>query len=204
MILGVMNRLKLPLILGSASPRRLDLLRAAGFNPSVQVPDIDESVLTSESPEAYVERLAISKAHSIEEESIEEESIEEESVWIVAGDTIVVLDGQILGKPASSDEAIHVLRQLSGREHRIVGGWCVRGSGEYYSGVEECRVWFRELSEAEILEYVNTGEPMDKAGSDAIQGGAGRFVTRFEGYWSNAVGLALIPVVSHLEKFARR
>ena len=199
MILGVMNRLTLPLILGSASPRRLDLLRAAGFNPSVQVPDIDESVLTSESPEAYVERLAISKAHSIEEESIEEES-----VWIVAGDTIVVLDGQILGKPASSDEAIHVLRQLSGREHRIVGGWCVRGSGEYYSGVEECRVWFRELSEAEILEYVNTGEPMDKAGSYAIQGGAGRFVTRFEGYWSNAVGLALIPVVSHLEKFARR
>ena len=199
MILGVMNRLKLPLILGSASPRRLDLLRAAGFNPSVQVPDIDESVLTSESPEAYVERLAISKAHSIEEESIEEES-----VWIVAGDTIVVLDGQILGKPASSDEAIHVLRQLSGREHRIVGGWCVRGSGEYYSGVEECRVWFRELSEAEILEYVNTGEPMDTAGSYAIQGGAGRFVTRFEGYWSNAVGLALIPVVSHLEKFARR
>ena len=199
MILGVMNRLKLPLILGSASPRRLDLLRAAGFNPSVRVPDIDESVLTSESPEAYVERLAISKAHSIEEESIEEES-----VWIVAGDTIVVLDGQILGKPASSDEAIHVLRQLSGREHRIVGGWCVRGSGEYYSGVEECRVWFRELSEAEILEYVNTGEPMDKAGSYAIQGGAGRFVTRFEGYWSNAVGLALIPVVSHLEKFARR
>ncbi|MDG1454587.1 MAG: Maf family protein [Planctomycetota bacterium] len=186
--------MKLPLILGSASPRRLDLLRAAGFNPSVQVPDIDESVLTSESPEAYVERLAISKAHSIEEES----------VWIVAGDTIVVFEGQILGKPVSSDEAIQVLRQLSGREHRIVGGWCVRGSGEYYSGVEECRVWFRELSEAEILEYVNTGEPMDKAGSYAIQGGAGRFVTRFEGYWSNAVGLALIPVVSHLEKFARR
>ena len=199
MILETMNRWNLPLILGSASPRRLDLLRAAGFNPKVQVPDIDESVLTAESPESYVERLAISKAHAIEEESIEEES-----VWIVAGDTIVVLDGQILGKPASSDEAIHVLRQLSGREHRIVGGWCVRGSGEYYSGVEECRVWFRELSEAEILEYVNTGEPMDKAGSYAIQGGAGRFVTRFEGYWSNAVGLALIPVVSHLEKFARR
>lgn len=194
MILETMNRWNLPLILGSASPRRLDLLRAAGFNPKVQVSDIDESVLPAESPESYVERLAISKAHAIEEESVS----------IVAGDTIVVLDGKILGKPASSDEAIHVLGQLSGREHRIVGGWCVRGSGEYYSGVEECRVWFRELSEAEILEYVNTGEPMDKAGSYAIQGGAGRFVTRFEGYWSNAVGLALIPVVSHLEKFARR
>ncbi|NCG13787.1 MAG: septum formation protein Maf [Proteobacteria bacterium] len=189
-----MNRWNLPLILGSASPRRLDLLRAAGFNPKVQVSDIDESVLPAESPESYVERLAISKAHAIEEESVS----------IVAGDTIVVLDGKILGKPASSDEAIHVLGQLSGREHRIVGGWCVRGSGEYYSGVEECRVWFRELSEVEIFEYVNTGEPMDKAGSYAIQGGAGRFVTRFEGYWSNAVGLALIPVVSHLEKFARR
>lgn len=194
MILETMNRWNLPLILGSASPRRLDLLRAAGFNPKVQVSDIDESVLPAESPESYVERLAISKAHAIEEESVS----------IVAGDTIVVLDGQILGKPASSDEAIHVLGQLSGREHRIVGGWCVRGSGEYYSGVEECRVWFRELSEVEIFEYVNTGEPMDKAGSYAIQGGAGRFVTRFEGYWSNAVGLALIPVVSHLEKFARR
>ncbi len=194
MILETMNRWNLPLILGSASPRRLDLLRAAGFNPKVQVSDIDESVLPAESPESYVERLAISKAHAIEEESVS----------IVAGDTIVVLDGKILGKPASSDEAIHVLGQLSGREHRIVGGWCVRGSGEYYSGVEECRVWFRELSEVEIFEYVNTGEPMDKAGSYAIQGGAGRFVTRFEGYWSNAVGLALIPVVSHLEKFARR
>jgi septum formation protein len=193
-ILETMNRWNLPLILGSASPRRLDLLRAAGFNPKVQVSDIDESVLPAESPESYVERLAISKAHAIEEESVS----------IVAGDTIVVLDGKILGKPASSDEAIHVLGQLSGREHRIVGGWCVRGSGEYYSGVEECRVWFRELSEVEIFEYVNTGEPMDKAGSYAIQGGAGRFVTRFEGYWSNAVGLALIPVVSHLEKFARR
>ncbi len=179
-----MNRSEIPLLLASASPRRLDLLQAAGFCPQVRIPDVDETPLPGESALALVERLALSKAKSIAVAD-----------WItVAGDTVVEIRGQILGKPETPAEAVRMLKKLSGSSHRIIGGWCVCKGDRIFYGVEQCLVEFRTLDSAESDAYVESGEPSDKAGSYAIQGGASDFVRQFRGYWSNAIGLPLIPV----------
>jgi len=179
-----MNRSEIPLILASASPRRRDLLQAAGFRPQIRIPAVDETPLKGETARALVERLAVEKA----------KSVSSEEAVIIAGDTVVQRDGEILGKPSSPKEAVRMLESLSGRSHQIIGGWCVRKGRQLCHGVEVCEVEFRTLESSEISEYVHSGEPMDKAGAYAIQGGAGRFVTAFKGYWSNAIGLPLIPV----------
>ncbi|MAJ29066.1 septum formation protein Maf [bacterium TMED181] len=184
-----MNRSEIPLLLASASPRRLDLLRAAGFKPQVRIPEVDESPRLNETAVGLVERLAITKAKSIGEKE-----------WLtVAGDTVVEIRGEILGKPESPEEAVRMLEKLSGSTHRIIGGWCVLRGERIYHGVEQCLVEFRTLQSDEIDAYVESGEPSDKAGSYAIQGGAGGFVRRFSGFWSNAIGLPLIPVTSAVE-----
>jgi len=170
------------------------LLRAAGFDPSVQVPGVDEKAFPGESPEKMVIRLSIEKA----------KAINATDELIVAGDTIVAIDDIKLGKPDSPTRAMDMLSRLSGRVHRIVGGWCVRKGEEIYHGVEVCHVGFRRLAPSEIVEYVESGEPMDKAGGYGIQGAAGAFVSQFSGFRSTAIGLPLIPVTFSVEHLSRR
>ncbi len=169
------------LVLASGSPRRLTLLRDAGFDPEVRVPPVDETPLAGEDPSAMVQRLALAKLHSV----------------VVAGetglaaDTAVVIDGEVLGKPHVSDRAEEMLRLLSGRTHEVVGGIAARHGGHDATGVVTTRVSFRELPDDEIRAYVTSGEPLDKAGGYAIQGGGGRFVTEVDGCLDNVVGLSL-------------
>lgn len=169
------------LVLASGSPRRLTILRDAGFEPEVRVPPVDETPLAGEEPSAMVQRLALAKLHSV----------------VVAGetglaaDTAVVVDGEGLGKPLVPDRAHEMLRRLSGRAHEVVGGIAVRHGGRDAVGVVTTRVSFRELSDDEIRVYVASGEPLDKAGGYAIQGGGSRFVTEVDGCRDNVVGLSL-------------
>jgi septum formation protein len=192
------------LVLASASPRRQEILRSAGIPFTAQAADIDETPLKDEQPRDCAERLAREKALA---------------VWrmrprdiVLGADTIVVVDGAILGKPVDCDDAARMLRLLSGRVHSVITGVCVvgavsrgsaghnalsRGSdeiletdnGQPRTASDTTLVTVNELSDAEIREYVATGEPMDKAGAYAIQGMASRWIPRIEGDYSNVVGL---------------
>jgi septum formation protein len=170
------------LILASASPRRADLLRTAGIPFTVAVANIDEREHPGEPPPAYVERLAGQKASQVE--------AGHPGAFVLAADTTVVLDGTILGKPRDTADAAHMLSLLAGRRHEVLTGVCLRGPGGFHrSDVITTGVVFAPMSAAEIASYVASGEPMDKAGSYAVQGLASRFITRIEGSYPNVVGL---------------
>ena len=162
------------------------MLEQAGFEFEVRAAGIDERVLDGEQPEAHVKRLAREKAGAV--------------AWsdgdvILAADTIVAIDGMVLGKPRDEADARRMLGLLSGREHTVLTAVCLRWGGD--SLLEEMaatRVWFARMHPEEIREYVETGEPMDKAGAYAIQGIAGRFVEGIEGSYSNVVGLPIAVV----------
>jgi septum formation protein len=171
------------LVLASASPRRAELLRAAGFDFVVRPADVDESVLGGEDPATHVRRLATVKAAAIESDAGRE--------VILGADTVVVIDEDILGKPRDEAEAADMLRRLSGREHRVLTGVAVKRGGDVRVGVDQTRVWFETLTPEEIAWYVASGEPRDKAGAYAIQGLASRFVSRIEGSHTNVVGLPI-------------
>jgi septum formation protein len=196
------------IVLASASPRRQELLRSAGISFIVQPADIDETPRPDEAPRDYAERLAREKALT---------------VWrlrpqnlVLGADTIVVIDEMILGKPVDTGDAARMLRLLSGRVHRVITGVCVIGptsSGELpvagegqvpncfeQAASENTLVTMNELSDAEIRDYVATGEPMDKAGAYAIQGMASRWIQRIEGDYSNVVGLPVALVYSLLQR----
>ena len=180
-----------PLILASASPRRAELLRAAGFAFEVRPFHIDESIHDGEPPRAYVRRLAAEKARVAAAAAA--------GRYVLAADTAVVVDEEILGKPEGAVDAARMLRRLAGRAHHVLTGVClVSPEGAANPGmrshVEETTVEFAPLSTAEIEWYVATGEPMDKAGAYAIQGFASRFVQRIHGSYSNVVGLPVSPV----------
>ena len=176
------------LILASASPRRADLLREAGIDVEIQPANVDEDVAPHELPEAYVCRVAEAKARAI--------SGREPGRLVLAADTAVVVDGEILGKPTGSEDAARMLRLLSGRTHQVVSGVCLLKDHERVveTVVEVSTVEFAALSAAEIAWYVGSGESMDKAGGYGIQGLASRFVTRIEGSYSNVVGLPIAVV----------
>ena len=179
------------LILASASPRRADLLRAAGIKVDVRPANVDEAVRPGEPPEQYACRLAREKALAI--------SIRSPGRLILGADTVVVVNGLILGKPNDADDAIRMLRLLSGRRHDVITGVALvapdGASGPRVdSRAEATAVEFAPLSDSEIEWYVASGEPMDKAGGYAIQGLASRFVTRVEGSYSNVVGLPIALV----------
>jgi septum formation protein len=181
------------LVLASASPRRAELLRAAGMAFDVRVADVDETQSVGETPDAYVERLAIAKAVAIAEQG--------EPRAVLGADTTVVVDGVVLGKPIDAGDATRMLRLLSGRTHLVLTGVAliapaVAGQATRPRRARVCttRVTFAPLCEAELSWYVASGEPMDKAGAYAIQGLASRFVTRIDGSYSNVVGLP----VSHV------
>lgn len=180
----------LKLILASGSPRRAELLRSAGLDFEIIVPDIDEAARPGEAPDAFVCRTAREKA----------ESIPASDAIILAADTAVVDGEQILGKPSDAKDAAGMLRSLSGRTHEVMTGVCLRYPEQTVCFHIETRVTFRELSDQEIADYVASGEPMDKAGAYAIQGGAAKMVRRVEGSYSNVVGLPLCEVIEKLEK----
>jgi septum formation protein len=177
------------LLLASASPRRAGLLTAAGFCFDAVPADVDEQVLPGEDPEAHVLRLARAKARAVR-------SAAPDSV-ILGADTVVLVDGEILGKPADDAQAASMLRRLSGRSHEVLTGVVVRRSSHERSGVERTSVRFLPLSDREIAWYISTGEARDKAGAYGAQGLASRFVERIDGSYTNVVGLP-VPLVCRL------
>jgi septum formation protein len=169
------------LVLASSSPRRVELLRAAGFDFVVRPALVDESVPPGEDAEVHVRRLALAKAGAVEYDSKNE--------IVLAADTVVVIDDQILGKPADDEDAGAMLRRLSGRAHEVVSGVTVRRGDASTCVVERTRVQFAPLASHDIAWYLASGEHRDKAGAYAIQGRASRFVERIDGSYSNVVGL---------------
>jgi len=174
------------LILASASPRRAEILRDAGYHFTVVSSAIDETPFAGESPHDLVLRLAEAKAELAAARAVG-------PAIIIAADTEVVLDSHIFGKPRSSDDARRMLTKLSGRSHSVLTGVAVvrLPDAERISFVETTLVQFAPLSDEEITRYLATGEPYDKAGAYAIQGYAARYIPRIEGCYFNVVGLPL-------------
>jgi nucleoside triphosphate pyrophosphatase len=162
------------LILASASPRRAELLTAAGFEFDVIPADVDETPIPGEDPMQYALRVS--------------------GAVVLAADTVVVADGEILGKPGDSADARRMLRLLAGRAHDVHTGVVVHQGTAERAEVVTTRVWFHALDESEIAWYVESGEPDGKAGAYAIQGRAARFIERIDGSWSNVVGLPVATV----------
>jgi len=201
------------LVLASASPRRQELLRNAGISFTVQSADVDETPLAGESPRDCAARLAREKALAVWQTRPQD--------TVLGADTVVVVDGTILGKPSDREDAARMLRRLSGRVHEVITGVCVvtslasgrlpisveevaqfpglaeaarPGAPQIRSRYETTLVTMCELSDEEIQAYIASGEPMDKAGAYAIQGIASRWIPRIEGDYSNVVGLPVALV----------
>ena len=176
------------LILASASPRRAELLRSAGYAFEVLPADVEESPRVGEAAEAYTVRVATDKAcHTAR-------AIDDASAVIIAADTEVVAAGAILGKPADEAHAAAMLRLLSGAAHDVLTALVISSAGQLVSEVVTTRVWFAPLSNDDIAWYVASGEPSGKAGAYAIQGLGARFIERIDGSWSNVVGLPIHSV----------
>lgn len=175
------------LVLASASPRRSELLAAAGLSFIVDAASLDETPLQGETPPACVERLAIMKARAV--------LPRHPSDAVLGADTTVVLDGQMLGKPVDDADAVEMLRKLSGRAHEVLTGVALATAWAERSIVERTTVQMAELSDDEIAWYVASGEPRDKAGAYAVQGLASRFIPRLEGSYSNVVGLPVAAIL---------
>ncbi len=178
------------LILASSSPRRRELLCAAGIEHRVQAASVDETPLAGEEPVLFVQRLAREKASAIH---LAKDDI------ILGADTIVCLQGQVFGKPSDSSDAVRMLRRLSGRAHWVFTGICLRSRQREIVDVVGTEVFFDELTDHEIISYVETGEPLDKAGAYAIQGFASKFVREIRGCYQNVVGLPVSRVYRHFE-----
>jgi septum formation protein len=192
------------LVLASASPRRAELLRAAGFVFDTLPVDVDEHVVPGETPQAYVLRLAMEKSRRALE-ALTRLSIPTQTPTVVLGaDTAVVIGGRILGKPSDADDARSMLRQLSGRTHEVLTGLSLRAQGWERSHVEATSVRFSPLTDADVEWYVQSGEGRDKAGAYAIQGLASRFIPRIEGSYSNVVGLPVAAVHELVAEIASR
>lgn len=187
------------LVLASASPRRADLLRAAGFTFDVRPVDVDESRLPDEAPDTYVLRVARDKARAA--------LARHPGDIVLAADTTVALGDPatagveprvILAKPADAADAARMLRELSGRAHEVLTGVVITTTEREIQFVDSTRVWFDVLSDEDIDWYVSSGEPMDKAGGYAIQGLASRFIPRIAGSYANVVGLPVARVSAAL------
>ena len=174
-------------VLASQSPRRRELLDLIGIVHEVRPADIDESYQAGETPREHAERLARGKVTALEPG---------EDVVTIGSDTIVVVDGEILGKPRDRAQAAEMLRLLSGRSHVVMTGVAVAWRGRLASAVEEVGVTFRALNDDEIRRYIDTGEPMDKAGAYGIQGFGATIVQRVDGDYFAVMGLALNRLVA--------
>jgi septum formation protein len=180
------------LVLASASPRRRELLEAAGIPFDVDTADVDETRIRGEDAPAYVERLARLKAETV--------AARHPTRAVLGADTAVVIGEEVLGKPTGAPDAAAMLRRLSGGAHEVLTGLALCWSGTTSARVDRTVVHMAELSDADITWYVATGEPMDKAGAYAIQGLASRFITRIEGSYGTVVGLPVASVLQLLER----
>jgi len=181
------------LVLASASPRRRELLRAAGFSFDVIVPDVDERRLPGEPPARYVDRVARAKA--------EWGRTNVAGAVILAADTVVTIGAEVLGKPADEPDARRMLGCLSGKEHQVLTGVAVASRERVETAVVRTAVTFAELSPEDLNWYLASREPFDKAGAYAIQGLASRFVTRVAGSYSNVVGLPVAETAAILRRY---
>jgi nucleoside triphosphate pyrophosphatase len=179
-------------ILASSSPRRRELLNLVGIDHEVRPSNIDETMHAGETPRGHVERLAREKASAVADAK--------SSTITIAADTIVVVDGEVLGKPADVNVAKRMLKKLSGREHTVLTAVAVSRGGDLRSSVEDVTVSFRQIDDNEIEGYVETGEPMDKAGAYGIQGFGATIVERVEGDYFAVMGLPLVRLVALLEQ----
>jgi len=181
-------------ILASSSPRRRELLAACGITPDIVVPNCDETAQLGEAPVRLVERLAALKASWV--------AGRYPRAWVLGGDTIVVLGGEILGKPTDRAHAIEMLGRMQGAMHEVWGAFALvrQESGEIVVASHRSRVSMMPMSPARIKAYVATGEPLDKAGSYALQGIGAGFVEAVEGSHSNVIGLNLAAVLGALEE----
>ena len=177
-------------ILASGSPRRHELLNLVGIQHEVRPANIDETIRPRETPRRHAERLARDKASAV--------ATRDPNLVTIGADTIVVINGKVLGKPASVDQAAAMLRQLSGREHTVVTAIAVSRGRKLRSAVEEVRVKFRSLRADEIDAYIATGEPMDKAGAYGIQGYGATIVECVDGDYFSVMGLSLVRLVGLL------
>ncbi len=181
------------LVLASASPRRVEILRSAGIEFLHRPVEVPEQPFPGETAPEHVLRLARAKA---------EAAPLGEGEVVLGADTVVVVDGRILGKPADAAQARRMLSLLSGREHEVLTAICLRHRGGEVVDLESTRVRFAPLSERDIVDYVASGEPMDKAGAYAIQGLAGRFIDGIDGCYFNVVGLPIALVWRRLREIA--
>jgi len=181
-----------PIVLASRSPRRSQLLAQIGIPHEVLAVDFDEARLPGEAPRQFVERLARDKAQHARAACAG-------TTPLLAADTIVVLDGEIFGKPRDEADALAMLRALSGRSHEVMTAVAVCAGGTVRSAVSVSRVHFRELGEAECRAYWATGEPADKAGAYAVQGLGAVFIERIEGSYSGVMGLPLFETARLLQ-----
>jgi len=196
------------LVLASASPRRAELLRAAGYTFDIAPADVDERVREGEAPRDYVRRLAMEKAAAVweavarpfqgrdrgAESPALPEPLTPDDLVVLGADTAVVVGGTILGKPRDDEEAAAMLRRLSGRRHEVWTGLSLRSNAQERGLVEVTSVYMVDLSEPDIAWYVASGEGRDKAGAYGIQGLASRFIPRIDGSYTNVVGLPVAAV----------
>jgi septum formation protein len=186
---------KFPLLLASASPRRRELLASAGVPLEVCAVDVDEAVKPGESADAYLQRIVSDKLAA----ACGKPQAANCAAVLVA-DTSVVDGTTIMGKPADDDDARRMLSALAGREHRVMTRFAIEGDGLEHAQTVTTKVWFRQLSAADIDRYVATGECRDKAGAYAIQGIGAMLVSRIDGSYTNVVGLPLAEVVVTLQR----
>jgi septum formation protein len=182
-------------VLASSSPRRHAILMEAGVAFDIDAPDVNEHRRADERPDQYVERVARDKAAAV--------ALRHPDRVVVAADTVVVIGDRVLGKPADASEAIRMLEALSGRDHQVLTAVAVVAPGGRRSIVDRTTVRLRHLSASEITDYVATGEPLDKAGAYAIQGGAGRFVEHLEGRLDTVIGLPLASALELVDALGR-
>ena len=184
-----------PLVLGSNSPRRRDLLAAAGFAFEIAEPAIDESALPGESAETLARRLALAKARVVAARF-------PAPACVLAADTLVVVDADVLGKPRDADEAVEMMLRIQGRTHRVLTGYAliVRALGVEERGVVESEVRMHPVDRATARAYALSGEPLDKAGGYGAQGDGGRFVAEIRGSRTNVIGLPMETVVARLAR----
>ena len=181
------------IILASASPRRKSLMDVLGLNFEIKVSDCEENIDVSHNVHDIVMSLSLQKAQSVAKTT-------DEKCIIIGADTVVSYGNEILGKPKNIDDAIRMLKLLSGKTHSVYTGFTIIDTSDNstITDYEKTDVKFRELTEKEIIEYVNTNDPLDKAGSYSIQGTASSFVEKLDGDYNNVVGLPIYKLSKYL------
>lgn len=183
-----------PLYLASQSPRRLELLQQLGLNAETINAPVEEVALPNETPESFVIRMAVEKALS------GFNKVEGKKIWVIGGDTIIVIEDKVFGKPRNKADACRMLGALSGKTHRVLSSVAVVADGQAFSALNRTEVTFKCLSEDEIINYWHSGEPEGKAAGYAIQGLGAKFVQKIEGSYSAVMGLPLFELNQLLEE----